>query len=346
MKAGGLAAMLAGFRADVVNADNSTGAERDWILLDPTGGHTTLVGSVSGAGQYRIVAFGPSSAGDRWTIEDRRFLPGRPHIVALFDQNMNMLARTSNPRTNPLHCILRRDAITLFVGIAPRPDLGNNGDNYRLLVSRRAGADIPTPHPQTVLLNFAGGTGISVNSAQNVSFTPFDGFSIGVNYNDATEEIRAAIIATLRANYAGYGVQFRTSAPPAAQSALQSTIHFGGYSEAQLGLAERVDLDNARHDDDAIVFVDSFAPYALLRFSPEEMGRMIGNVASHELGHLLGLYHTLPPDSLMSEADSCTVWDMAGPQIFRVADLDPRVFPVGQLDVPQVLADTVGLVGD
>ena len=67
---------------------------------------------------------------------------------------------------------------------------------------------------------------------------------------------------------------------------------------------------------------------------------MIGNVGSHELGHMLGLYHTREPHEVMDTTG--TAWELAENQRFDRAELDPSVFPVGMEDSPMILADTVG----
>jgi hypothetical protein len=69
---------------------------------------------------------------------------------------------------------------------------------------------------------------------------------------------------------------------------------------------------------------------------------MVGNVASHEFGHLLGLFHTQLPPDLMDT--SGTAWDLAGQQAFSRAPLEPSVFPAGFENSPARLAETVGVV--
>ena len=68
---------------------------------------------------------------------------------------------------------------------------------------------------------------------------------------------------------------------------------------------------------------------------------MIGNAAGHELGHLLGLFHTRDDQNLMD--DSRSAQDLAAESILARAPLAETVFPVGVEDVPAVLAETVGL---
>jgi hypothetical protein len=70
------------------------------------------------------------------------------------------------------------------------------------------------------------------------------------------------------------------------------------------------------------------------------MGQMIGNVASHEFGHLLGLFHTQEPADLMDTTG--TAWDLVADQSFLTAALEPSVFPYGRENSPRRLGEIVG----
>jgi hypothetical protein len=195
---------------------------------------------------------------------------------------------------------------------------------------------------QVVYLNFAGGQDVQVQSRGPISFGAFDAAVLGAAYVTQTQRLKDVIVATMRERYALYEVEFLTSddGPPPADGQY-SAVHFGGYDNVLLGLADGVDMYNEIPVQDAIIYVERFAPYQVMEMTPEELGVMIGNVASHELGHLLGLYHTSNADEVMDLSPSA--WDLAGPQAFARAALEHTVFPTGAENTPRLLEETVGL---
>ena len=67
---------------------------------------------------------------------------------------------------------------------------------------------------------------------------------------------------------------------------------------------------------------------------------VLGNVASHEIAHLLGLNHTQDPTELLDT--TATAGQMLHDQDFHLAPLNEDVFPIGYQDADSLLAETVG----
>ena len=107
-----------------------------------------------------------------------------------------------------------------------------------------------------------------------------------------------------------------------------TSVYFGQYNPYLLGLADYVDYYNRDLTQEAIVFAETFKLFMPYRPGASGMAQVIGNVASHELGHLLGLNHT--------------AGQMLADQDFHRAVLKKEVFPAGYQDSDQLLAQAVG----
>ncbi len=300
-----------------------------------------LRGSLSGRSDYELFDLGATTAGEEWTVTWAGSpYAATPFIVVLFDERQELIARGVIAATSEIRHVARAATEHLYVGIAPAN--GSNGGSFALAARRAGVRPVPAPAAQVVWLNFAGGIGVRVHGRAGITFPAFNAASLGDPYLGETQAIKDAIVAQMRADYAGYNVTILTSDEGPAPSTPHSQLHFGGDDSSLLGLADNVDAYNSNPTQTAVIYTDAFALYSTMKLDPQEIATMIANVASHELGHLLGLYHTRNPDDVMDTTGSA--WELAEDQWFASAALESSVFPTGFENSPARLAETVGVV--
>ncbi|MHC4441294.1 MAG: FG-GAP repeat domain-containing protein [Planctomycetota bacterium] len=241
-------------------------------------------------------------------------------------------------------------AITRAFGFVPE------SGNYNITVRVERGNPAPQPQAQTVLLDFNGWTG-TTPAGQTVTVEPFDVESIDSIYAGQNQTVKDLLIATVKENFAGFNVHFlssdgNTPDPNTSFSTVfigQNNVDDNGIAGSEgLGFAlEGTDPYNNNPADTAAVFTNKFGPSGLeVRepFTPQELGTVIGNVVTHEVGHLLGLFHVIDPTSSMNTFD--TVPTLLVDQRFKMAPLHFAIFDSEGVSLIQdsrlILAETVG----
>jgi len=308
----------------------------------------TFQGRIDLAGDVDLFDLGPLRAGDRIEVDLRGRDTTASLLLSVFDNDQSLFAATQRTYAGGADIvglideIVRHDSDHYFFGItheAAEPKFGT----YRIDVTLRREMEAPPPIPQVVFLDFDGGTlstallGVSI-------VPPFNASLISPIYEGRSVAMKDVIIERFIANFAGFDVITVTSDEASAPAVAEyTTLLFGSFHESVLGVSIALDRFNADRCDDGIIFTEAFKPF-VFGFPPswDSVGVAIGNVAAHEAGHLLGLYHVTDPTALMDERSAAV--HLLSDQQFKTASLSDSVFPLGSQNSELLLAETVGEV--
>ncbi len=314
------------------------------------GGVARLQGSVSSVGDLDVFLLGALAPGDRVIVDADTTGSVLDVTVAMFDA-FGRLVVNNDDRGGPgsraldsfTDLVVRHagDQAFLVVTHSPFADAGTFTGSYFIDVQITGPVTVPEPVAQVLLLNFAGGL-VDAPILGNPVLPPFDGGDIDRIYRGQTQTIKDMIVSVMEQNFARFAVIIVTSDdPPLPSGTLLTTVHFGGFDPGAFGVAENVDLYNADFCDDAIIFAESFDPrFFSLSPTAGEMGIAIGNVASHEAGHLLGLNHVDDDLALMDDQSAADVF--LTNQEFIEALLSPDIMTIGTQDAALLLDEIVG----
>ncbi|MCP4248977.1 MAG: matrixin family metalloprotease [bacterium] len=314
----------------------------DWPITPGT--TAAIAGTLGSTGAIDVFDIGPIYPGDRIAVEVLG-QGGLNPAVALLDADQDLLIANDDRsyyagRTDPLaDAIVRNASDRGYVAVAVSPFEPSTGE-YTLKVSLTPGAAVDPGTPQRVYLNFDGADGVVIGSRPAVDVPPFDPATIDANLTGRADQVIDLLVDTVVDDYAGLQVEFYSSRYGAVPPEPYTTIHFGAFDPELLGVAENVDEFNEHPSQEAIVFVDTFAAFAVLEPSLEEYAQALANVTSHEVGHLLGLQHTADPAGIMDVTASLR--RMLANQAFSRSPLHEEVFPAGYQDAVATLLENVG----
>jgi hypothetical protein len=307
----------------------------------------TLQGTVSRRGDLDVFRLGPLAAGEEVLIEANTPASSLDVSIAVFDSQGRLMTNNDDISDDNLDSIIRwivrreDDPYYLVVTNSAFAASNRRTGTYSVDVRLLGSTPIPPPRPQVLFLDFDGGS-VNAPLLGNMTIVPFEAGAISSRYQGMTQRMKQVIRNVVAQNYERFDVVIVTSDEPAPARPYTS-IYFGGFDREAYGIAENVDLYNLDRCDDAVIFSESFS---IDQFTGvpgvDAMATAIGNVASHEAGHLLGLNHV---------ADSADIMDARSPadtfladQEFLNSPLSSDIMSIGTQDSVLLLTDSVGLV--
>ena len=324
-----------------------TEPNNDYGDADPTSGgdQIKLVGSLLGSldqPDCDLYDLGPAYAGDRVLAELNSSADG-DLVLGMFDDQYRLLALINHfsAATGPvwMDLVLRESTDRLYAAVAARtPSAGQRP--YTVDITLQPSASMPAYRPQVVVLDFNGNQGIRIGGRPPVDIPPFDAAVIDQRFAGQTAAIIDRVVEMVKEDYAGLDVSIYRAVDPDVPEQDRSVIYFGTYDERLLGLADNIDAYNLDASQSAIIYTDTFSLFSVLSPDVEAISQVLAKVASHEIGHLLGLRHTADPQGIMDI--TATARQMLLDQWFRNSDLHPSVMPIGLQDAPAMLSWTLG----
>ena len=319
------------------------------VAVPDDSGVVRLQGTIEALGDLDVFDLGAMEGGDG-VIVDLNTLNGPLDVsIALFDDQERLFIdnddRDAEPRLLDSYVdeVVRHasDRYYLVVGASAfAGSFENSIGSYRATVTMQRDGQVPPPVRQTLLLDFDGGEP-DAPAIPDRTVEPFDAGAISPLYAGQTETIKNVILETVRENFEDVAVDIVTSDDPPPDHPY-STIFFGNRNPIAYGIAEGVDHYNSDYTDEVVVYTESFAPSAFrTQPSAEGMGVAIGNIASHEAGHILGLNHVNDSTALMDTVSPPDAFLLD--QDFKLAPLSAQILPIGAQDALLLLAEILGL---
>jgi hypothetical protein len=297
---------------------SSTSIDQDFYALGPVSAGDTITGELEIDASDDIVMAIIDAQGSVLTCLDLYYSASGPGTV-----NLNI--HQSTPQLYAL--MTSRSASTVV-------------RSYRATIGVQRGGQVAPAIEQIIVLNFQGAQNVRIANRTGVNVPAFDASVIDPEYAGFTNVMINNVLELVRADYEGVGVHIYLAGQPGIPAGSRSTVYFGTFDNQLLGLADNVDPYNADLEQSAILYTDTFSVFRPLSPDVTAMSQALANVASHEIGHLLGLRHTTDPFDLMDVTASAQ--QLLNDQWFRWTYLNEQVLPIGLQDAPALLSWTVG----
>lgn len=304
----------------------------------------TLQGLLDSSRDIDVYDLGPVAPGDRVVAElaPSSDLKG---VVALFDDNHDLLLVNDHRNvylgvaTPFIDVVFQRPSDHCYLAVTATTGTNTSG-SYAMTVRIEPNAELPDPRPDTVLLDFIGGAGVRIGGRTPIDVPIFDAANIDERFAGTTDRLVDLVVRYVREDFEAFDVTILSTSEGDQPGADQTRLYFGTLDEGLLGVAEGVDEFNLIGSQKAIVFTDTFKVFNSINPTVDEMARALANVASHEIGHLLGLVHTRGSKDVMDVTASLS--QLTVDQYFGRAPLFADVFPMGSQDSALCLLESVG----
>jgi len=298
---------------------------------------TEISGTLSSSNDIDMFDIGSLTAGTKLDVEIKSIdSPTQQSVtIALFD-NEDDIARLEDVevsasvyKTAFTH-IIQKSGI-YYLGISAENSYISGSFDYTIRVDKSS-ASTPTSSSQVVYLDFDGADNIVLDGDLFSHLAPLS--SATGSYDD--KQVADMIVDMVEQDYDDLNIQFVSSYYNSPPTITHTAIYITGNDDEYLGLSEHIDWYNDDHSDCAIIFAGAFNANEL---TLTEYAQSIANVASHELGHLLGLIHTDDDTEIMDEATPFSLLE-EDQNFHRAPIID---FPIGYQDALDLLNMILGM---